>query len=45
MDQGLIAEELVETDKNKISLESMAALKSFPRDAGPFISFGMTETK
>jgi UbiD family decarboxylase len=45
VDQRLIAEELVETNKNKISLESMAVLKSFPRDAGHFISFGMTETK
>jgi 4-hydroxy-3-polyprenylbenzoate decarboxylase len=37
--------DIVETDINKISLDSIPVLKSFPEDAGPFITFGMTVTK
>jgi 4-hydroxy-3-polyprenylbenzoate decarboxylase len=44
VDRGPVTE-VVETDDNKISLNSMPVLKSFPRDAGRFITFGMTVTK
>jgi 4-hydroxy-3-polyprenylbenzoate decarboxylase len=44
IDRGPVTE-VVETDTNKISLNSMPVLKSFPGDAGPFITFGMTVTK
>ena len=37
--------EVVETDDNKISLNSLPVLKSFSGDAGRFITFGMTLTK
>jgi 4-hydroxy-3-polyprenylbenzoate decarboxylase len=37
--------EVIETASNKISLNSMPVLKSFPGDAGRFITFGMTVTK
>lgn len=44
VDRGPVSE-VVETDSDKISLNSMPVLKSFPEDAGPFITFGMTVTK
>lgn len=44
VDRGPV-NEIVETDINKISLNSIPVLKSFPEDAGPFITFGMTVTK
>ncbi len=44
VDRGPVSE-IVETDSDKISLNSMPVLKSFPEDAGPFITFGMTVTK
>ncbi len=44
VDHGPITE-VVETDSNKISLNSLPVLKSFPGDAGRFITFGMTVTK
>jgi UbiD family decarboxylase len=36
---------VVERDINRISLDSMPVLKSFPTEAGRFITFGMTVTK
>src|SRR5215213_11865519 len=44
VDHGPVTE-VVETDSNKVSLNSMPVLKSFPGDAGHFITFGMTVTK
>src|SRR3712207_3478704 len=44
VDHGPVTE-VVETDNNKISLNSLPVLKSFPDDAGRFITFGMTVTK
>jgi len=44
VDHGPVTE-VVETDTNKVSLNSMPVLKSFPGDAGHFITFGMTVTK
>jgi 4-hydroxy-3-polyprenylbenzoate decarboxylase len=44
VDHGPITE-VVETDSNKISFNSLPVLKSFPGDAGHFITFGMTVTK
>jgi 4-hydroxy-3-polyprenylbenzoate decarboxylase len=44
IDRGPVTE-VVETDTNRISLYSLPVLKSFPGDAGPFITFGMTVTK
>src|ERR671925_2453623 len=44
VDRGPVTE-VVETDNNKVSLNSMPVLKSFPGDAGRFITFGMTVTK
>ncbi|MFL6480595.1 MAG: UbiD family decarboxylase domain-containing protein, partial [Nitrososphaera sp.] len=39
VDHGPVTE-VVETDINKISLDSLPVLKSFPGDAGRFITFG-----
>jgi UbiD family decarboxylase len=44
VDRGPVTE-VTETDSNKISLNSMPVLKSFPGDAGRFITFGMTVRK
>jgi 4-hydroxy-3-polyprenylbenzoate decarboxylase len=44
VDHGPVTE-VVETDSNKISFNSLPVLKSFPGDAGRFITFGMTVTK
>ncbi|HVD20527.1 MAG TPA: UbiD family decarboxylase, partial [Nitrososphaera sp.] len=44
VDHGPVTE-VVETDTNKVSLNSLPVLKSFPGDAGRFITFGMTVTK
>src|ERR671936_2888772 len=44
VDRGPVTE-VIETDSNKVSLNSMPVLKSFPGDAGRFITFGMTVTK
>jgi 4-hydroxy-3-polyprenylbenzoate decarboxylase len=44
VDKGPVTE-VIETDSNKISLNSMPVLKSFSGDAGRFITFGMIVTK
>jgi 4-hydroxy-3-polyprenylbenzoate decarboxylase len=44
IDRGPVTE-VVETDYNKISLNSLPILKSFSGDVGRFITFGMTVTK
>ena len=44
VDHGPVTE-VVETDSNKISFNSLPILRSFPGDAGRFITFGMTVTK
>ena len=44
VDRGPV-NEVIETDENRISLNSLPILKSFPGDAGRFITFGMTVTK
>lgn len=43
-DSGPVTE-VFESDKDKASLNSLPALKSFPEDAGRFITFGLTVTK
>jgi UbiD family decarboxylase len=42
---GPLTEQIIETDSNKLSQNSMPMLKTFPEDAGRFITFGMTVTK
>jgi 4-hydroxy-3-polyprenylbenzoate decarboxylase len=44
IDRGPVTE-VVETDYNKMSLNSLPILKSFSGDVGRFITFGMTVTK
>ncbi len=39
---GPLTEQIIETDSNKLSQNSMPMLKTFPEDAGRFITFGMT---
>jgi 4-hydroxy-3-polyprenylbenzoate decarboxylase len=44
VDRGPVTE-VIDTDSDKLSLNSMPVLKSFAGDAGRFITFGMTVTK
>lgn len=42
---GPLTEQIIETDSNKLSQNSMPMLKTFPGDVGRFITFGVTVTK